>query len=204
MSEKDVAEARRSMSKANFEQEYMANFNVYEGQIFTVEEKDVVDEFFWHEGCESLAGLDPGWRDPTAFITIVYSQRDDCFYIVDEYLETNLSTEVHASYIRENIMKWGIELIFIDSAAAQTAADLAYTYDIPTRKANKDVLAGIATVQVLLLQNRLKICSHCTKTLAAFDQYQWDERETLTKEKPLHENSHIPDAVRYALHTYTL
>lgn len=204
MSEKDVAEARRSMSKANFEQEYMANFNVYEGQIFTVEDKDIIDEFIWHDGCESLAGLDPGWRDPTAFITIVYSQRDDCFYIVDEYLETNLSTEVHASYIKENIMKWGIELIFIDSAAAQTAADLAYTYDIPTRKANKDVLAGIATVQVLLLQNRLKICSHCTKTLAAFDQYQWDDRETLTKEKPLHENSHIPDAVRYALHTYTL
>ena len=34
-SEKDIEEARRSMSKAEFEQEYMANFGVFEGQIYS-------------------------------------------------------------------------------------------------------------------------------------------------------------------------
>lgn len=204
MSPKDVEEARRSMSKAEFEQEYMANFNSYEGQIFEVKEDNVVDEFEIHDYCEVFAGLDPGYRDPTAFVVIVYSPRDDCFYIVDEYINSERTTAQHVEYLKELISKWNIELIFIDSAAAQFAADLAYTYDIATTNSKKDKLPGIATVQTLLQQGKLKVVRSCTETLAAFDQYQWDLRETLTREKPVHTFSHIPDAVRYALHTFTL
>lgn len=204
MLESDVAEARRSMSKAKFEQEYMASFLVYEGQIFVVQEDLLVDEFEYDDGDEYFAGLDPGFRDPTAFIVLCYKAKEDCFYIVDEYQENEKTTAQHAETFKELISKWNIDSIFIDAAAAQTASDLAYIHDIATIQAKKDVLAGIATVQTLLGQGRLKIVRHCTQTLAAFDQYQWDERETLTKEKPLHDNSHIPDAVRYALHTFTL
>lgn len=204
MSESDVAEARRSMSKAAFEQEYLTNFGVYEGQIFKGAEFTTIDEFEPHDGCEYIAGLDPGYKDPTAFIVICYSSRDDCFYIVDEYLESEAVTSKHAEVIKEFINKWGIELIFIDSAAAQFAADLAYIHDIATTKGKKDTLAGIAVIQTLIEQGKFKILSHCTKTLEAFDQYRWDDRETLTKEKPIHTHSHIPDAIRYAIHTYTI
>lgn len=204
MSVKDVEEAKRTMSKAEFEQEYMANFNSYEGQIFEVTSDNIVDNFELHDYCEIFAGLDPGYRDPTAFVVIVYSPRDECFYIVDEYINAERTTAEHVVYLKELIDKWHVELIFIDSAAAQFAADLAYTYDIATTKSKKDKLPGIATVQALLQQGKLKIVSNCTETLAAFDQYQWDLRETLTREKPVHTFSHLPDAVRYALHTFTL
>lgn len=204
MSVKDVEEARRSMSKAEFEQEYMASFNSYEGQIFEVAENNIVDSFEIHDYCEVFAGLDPGYRDPTAFVVIVYSPRDGCFYIVDEYINSERTTAEHVEYLKEMIDKWKIDLIFIDSAAAQFAADLAYTYDIATTNSKKDKLPGIATVQTLLQQGKLKILRDCKETLAAFDQYQWDLRETLTREKPVHTFSHIPDAVRYALHTFTL
>lgn len=204
MTEADVAEARRSMSKAEFEQEYMASFNTYEGQIFEVTEDLIIDEFEHHDGCEYLAGLDPGFRDPTAFVVIGYSPRDDCFYILEDYLESEKTTDIHAIAFHVLIEKYGIDPVFIDSAAAQTAMDLAYIHNIATINAKKDVLAGIATVQTLLNQKRLKIMRSCSHVLAAFDQYQWDLRETLTKEKPSHKHSHIPDAVRYALHTYTL
>ena len=203
MLESDVAEARKAMSKAEFEQEYMASFNTFEGQIFEVLGENVIDEFELHDGCEFFAGLDPGYRDPTAFIVLCFSEREDCFYIVDEYLEAERKTPEHANALSEMIEKWGIDAIFIDPAAAQFASDLAYVYNIPTIKGKKDVLAGIAYVQSLLQQGRLKISRNCTKTLAAFDQYQWDQRETLTKEKPGHKDSHIPDAIRYALHTFT-
>ncbi len=204
MTEADVAEARKSMSKAHFEQEYLANFNTYEGQIFEVKEENIIDEFEWHDGCEAFAGLDPGYKDPTAFVPIVYSERDDCFYIIDEYLESERTTLQHVAVFQEMIDKYSIESIFIDSAAAQFAGDLAYIHDIATIKGKKDTLAGIAIIQTLLGQRRLKILRSCTKTLAAFDQYQWDQRETLTREKPLHKDSHIPDAVRYAIHTFTI
>lgn len=203
MSPSDVEEARRSMSKAEFEQEYMANFSVFEGQIFSVTE-DAIAEYEASDGDEALAGLDPGYKDPTAFIVIIYKPTEDCFYIVDEYLESEEKTPAHAARFKELIEKWKIDPIFIDAAAAQFAGDLAYVYDIPTIKAKKDVLPGIAYVQALLETGRLKISPHCSHTLSAFDQYQWDQRETLTREKPEHKHSHIPDAVRYALYTFTI
>lgn len=203
MSVSDVEEAKRSMSRAEFEQEYMANFSVYEGQIFEVK-PEYIQEYEPYDSDEALAGLDPGYKDPTAFIVIIYRPVEDIFHIVDEYLESEEKTPAHAARFKELIDRWKIDPIFIDSAAAQFAADLAYVYDIPTIKAKKEVLPGIAYVQSLLETGRLLISPNCKETLAAFDQYQWDQRETLTKEKPEHKYSHIPDAVRYCLYSITI
>ena len=203
MLESDVAEARSSMTKAEFEQEYMASFNVFEGQIFSFK-KDLVMEWDNPPGCEFIGGLDPGYRDPTSFLVIAWNPVTDVFHVVDEYLESEAVTATHARVFQELITRWGIGDIFIDSAAAQFASDLAYTYDITTLKAKKDVLPGIAFVQTLVEQDRLRVSPHCVKTIAMFDQYQWDKKETLTRERPLHNiHSHIADALRYALYTWT-
>jgi Terminase large subunit, T4likevirus-type, N-terminal/Terminase RNaseH-like domain len=205
----DIEEARATMTKAKFEQEYMASFLTYEGQIFAVEDHNIED-YIRTDGDEPIAGLDVGYRHPTAFIVIIYNQQKDYFHIVDEYLEAERNTKEHVegkdgeAGFNKLIEKWNIETIFIDSAAAQFASDLAYIYNIATIKAKKDVLPGIAYVQTLLETGRLKISSHCTETLRAFDQYQWDTKEGLQKEKPVHTYSHIPDAVRYALYSYSI
>lgn len=204
MSAADVAEAKRTMSKAEFEQEYCASFTQFEGQIFTFREEDIVD-YEPGDGHEAFAGLDPGYRDPTAFVVLVYNPQDDCFHVVDEYLKSEATTDKHATAFQELISKWGVDAIFIDSAAPQFASDLAYLYDIPSIKAKKDVLPGIAYVQAIIEQGRLRVAPHCQHTLDMLSQYRWDTKETLTKEKPLHDQySHMADALRYALYTYTL
>jgi phage terminase large subunit len=204
MSEKDVAEARKVMSKAEFEQEYMASFSVFEGQIYDFDEKYIC-EYVHRDFDEVIGGIDPGYKDPTAFVVIVYSGIDDTYHIVDEYLANGVTTAEHASRINELVGKWGIETIFIDSAAAQFAADLAYTYDIATIKAKKSVLDGIALVQTLIDSGRVRVAPHCTNVLYALDQYRWDTRETLVAEKPEHgPASHMADAFRYALYSFTL
>ena len=204
MAESDVQEARRSMSRAEFEQEYLASFTVFEGQIYSLSESDVVEPPPDLRG-EAIAGCDPGYRDYTAFCVIVYDESTDCFWIVDEYLENEATTQQHAERFLELITKWGVETVFIDSAAAQFASDLAYIYDVATTKAKKDVLPGIAYVQTLVAQGRLKVAPHCTHCLAVFDQYRWDTKEGLTRERPKHDDySHMADAIRYALYTYTL
>lgn len=204
MAESDVQEARRSMSRAEFEQEYLASFTVFEGQIYSLAATDVCEPPPDLLG-EAIAGCDPGYRDDTAFCVIVYDQAQDEFWIVDEYLKSEATTAQHAVAFQELITKWGIESIFVDSAAAQFASDLAYIYDIATTRAKKDVLPGIAYVQTLVSQNRLKVAPHCTHSLAVFDQYRWDTKEGLQRERPKHDKySHMADAIRYALYTYTL
>lgn len=204
MAESDVQEARRSMSRAEFEQEYLASFTVFEGQIYSLAESDVVAPPPDLRG-EAIAGCDPGYRDPTAFCVIVYDQTTDWFWIVDEYLANEATTAQHAVAFQELMTKWGVETVFIDSAGAQFASDLAYVYDIASTKAKKDVLPGIAYVQTLVAQGRLKVAPHCTHSLAVFDQYRWDTKEGLQRERPKHDDySHMADAIRYALYTYTL
>jgi hypothetical protein len=192
------------MTTAEFEQEYMASFNTYEGQIYQISEEHIIDEL--PEGkYEYFGGLDPGYKDPTAFVVIAFNVETEVFYIVDDYKESGAVTSKHAEAIQKLVDKYQIETIFIDSAAAQFAADLAYIYDLATTKAKKDILPGITYVQNLVQKDRIKILRHCTHVLDSFDQYQWDPNENLIKEKAVHNDaSHIADAIRYALYTFTV
>lgn len=204
MKEEDVEEAKRSMSKAEYSQEYMASFNSFEGQIYAFND-ECIKEFEHSDGCEYFAGLDPGYRDPTAFIVITYDPKSDKFHVIDEYQTAEAVTSAHAKVIGEMVEKYGIDPIFIDAAAAQFASDLAFQYNIATIKAKKQVLEGIAFVQTIIEQDRLLVSPHCTITLAMLDQYAWDQRETITTEKPKHDiHSHMADSLRYALYTLTI
>jgi len=200
MMEADVEEAKRSMSKAEFEQEYLASFTTFAGQVFDFSRENVVD-YLPKDGVEFIAGLDVGYKHPTALCIIAYYEEDgvDYYHIVDEYMDT-ATTDVHASAIKNLIEKWGVETVFIDSAAAQFGADLTFTYDISTTKAKKDKLAGIGFLQAVVETDRLKVSEHCENTLAALDQYRWDDNAV--KENTLHDYSDMMDAIRYGIYTF--
>ena len=206
MTDKDVQEAKLSMTRSEFEQEYLASFTVFAGQIYEFDSSKFVTDFdrATTKRVEVIGGLDPGYRDPTAFVVVAYYEEDDIFHVVDEYQASEVTTAEHAQAITDLSVLWGIETIFIDSAAAQFAGDLAYTYNIATIKAKKQVLEGIAHLQTIISQGRLLVAPHCTNTLLMLDQYQWDTSNTLQRERPVHDHtSHIADALRYALYSYT-
>lgn len=204
MKESDVVEAKRSMSKAEFEQEYMASFTTFEGQIYEFDQTCVCD-FQHSDGVQYIGGLDPGYKDPTAFVVVAYDPKLDIFHVVDEYLQAETTTAEHAQNIGELVSRWGVDPVFIDSAGAQFASDLAYLYDLATIKAKKQVLEGIAYLQTIIQQNRLRVSPHCTHTLEMLDQYQWKKDTQSGVERPEHgTTSHIADALRYAIYTFTI
>lgn len=238
MTENDVAEARKTMSKALFEQEYEASFNNYEGQIWNLTEDCIVEpdemrEFrvvddeghpILDENDEVLvetrlvhpymggnnrhkldivAGLDLGFRDPTAMVVIGYEYSTNTFYVLDEYFDNERTTSGHASEIGQLVKRWDIDYIYIDAAAQQTKFDLAKDYDIATINANKSVNDGIGFVASLVDNKRIIVPSHCREVLRAFDAYKWDPNPNLVKEKPKHDiASHMADALRYALYSF--
>ena len=136
MSEFDIAEARKSMSEAEFRQEYEADFNTYEGQIWNFNHETCVanNEALDTSNMDVFAGLDVGYRDPTAFCVIGYDWDEEQYYLLDEYLDAEKTTEQHAAEIQNLVSKWDIDFIFIDSAAQQTRYDFALQYDISTSK----------------------------------------------------------------------
>ena len=205
MSELDISEAKKSMSDAEFRQEYEADFNTYEGQIwnFNHEECVVNNESLETKSMDVFAGLDVGYRDPTAFCVIAYDWDEEKYYILDEYLDAEKTTEQHAEAIQRMITKWDIDYIYIDSAAQQTRFDFAQNYDISTINAKKSILDGIGHVAGVVDNDKLLVDQRCSEVLSCLDQYQWDPNPNLAKEKPKHNRaSHMADALRYGLYSF--
>jgi len=205
MSESDIREARKSMSDAEFRQEYEADFNTYEGQIWNFDHEQCVsnNEELDTSKMDVFAGLDVGYRDPTAFCVIAYDWDEEKYYVLDEYLDAERTTEQHAAKIKEMIDRYDIDYIYIDSAAQQTRFDFAQNYDISTINAKKSVLDGISHVAGIVDNDKLMVDQRASEVLSCLDQYQWDPNPNLLKEKPKHNRaSHMADALRYALYSF--
>ena len=205
MSAADIEEARKSMSEAEFRQEYEADFNTYEGQVWNFDYEACTGAFkeMQVHKMDIFAGLDVGYRDPTAFCVIGYDWDEERYYILDEYMDAEQTTEQHAKEIQAMIDRWDIDYIYIDSAAQQTRFDFAQNYDISTINAKKSILDGIAHVEGIVDNNKLLVDQECIECLASLDQYQWDPNPNLLKEKPKHNRAcHMADALRYALYSF--
>jgi hypothetical protein len=196
----DIEEARATMANGKFEQEYLASFSSFEGQIYKFD----TDKFSYvledTSAFEFFMGIDIGFKDATAMIVLGYN--GEVFYAVDEYQESQKTTNEYALACKELESKYDVQMIFIDSAAAQTRHDWAMNFDISTINATKSVLDGVAYVQMTIEQEKLIVNPKCKNLLATLDQYRWSDKESVT-EKPVHDKfSHMADALRYALYTF--
>ena len=152
---------------------------------------------------EIIGGLDVGLRDPTAFCVLGYDWDQEKFFLLDEYMDNEKTTDKHAEEIRKMIDKWDIDMIFIDSAAQQTRFDFAQNYDISTINAKKSVNDGIGHVAAVIDNDNLIVDMKCMHSLYMLDSYQWDPNPNLIKEKPKHNDAcHMGDAVRYAIYSF--
>lgn len=198
----DIEEAKRTMSRAKFAQEYEASFTSFEGQIFKFDSSKNSGDFGLTDNMDVIMGVDIGYKDPTCAIVFGYNYDDESFYALDEYYDSEKTTDIYAAGIKLLEEQYNVQAIYIDSAAAQTRADFAYNHDLSTIAANKSVLDGIAYLQMLVEQGRLFVDNKCKHLLETLDQYRWDDA-ALMKERPVHdEYSHAADAFRYACYSF--
>lgn len=201
LQEKDVEEAKRSSSRALFAQEYECEWTTTESQIYEYldEEKHLIDTNNMQFE-EVISGLDVGFRDANAFITLGY--RDNKYYVIDEYISSEVTTSQLAAEISAREEEFDIDTIYIDSAAAQTKADFAYEYDVFCTNAIKSVLDGITFLQSLIEHDRLYFdIDNGRATFHSMSAYMWNPKTE--QPKPIHDkHSHPCDAIRYAVYTH--
>lgn len=201
LSEKDVMEAKRAMTRALFAQEYECEWTTTEAQIyeFLKEEKHVSD-YQTKKFVEVIAGLDVGYRDENVFVVLGYD--GESYYLVDEYISKESTTSELAAVIQEKIDEWRIDTIYIDSAAQQVKADFAYDYDIYCENAIKSVNDGINFIQTLIEQDNLHFDTEGGQhSFHAMSSYKWNTATDIPK--PVHDwSSHPCDAIRYAVYTH--
>ena len=210
--EDDIRDARESMSRAEFRQEYLADFLSFSGRIWDLDTEICVQDLTEMKADEDrmrrmdiIAGIDIGFKDPTAFVVIGYEEATQKYYVLDEFLDNKMLTSEQAAEVTRLEEIYGLDIIYIDSAAAQTRFDWANEYDISTSKSKKSKLDGIAFVASIIDNNNLIIDESCVETQKTCDQYRWDDRPNLVKERPMHNGvQHMADAIRYALYSYVV
>lgn len=197
----DILEAKKSMSTAEFKQEYEADFVVRQGLVYNVDSTMVISSLPSElDIIDIVIGYDHGYRDPSAACVVVFTST--CVYIVDEYLEAGRDTAYHAAKLAALVDNHDVGMVFVDSAAAQFRADLASIYEITNAPAKKDRLAGISAIEALIDNNKIKVLDSCVHTIKMFNNYTWKDNTNLIKETPNHdEYSHMADAVRYAIYS---
>ncbi len=108
---------------------------------------------------------------------------------------------------RTSVGRWegGIQPreIVIDPSASSMIAQFKADRWPPVRPADNEVLAGIQTVSNRLSQGKLKIHrTKCPQLVREMGVYSWDPRSAKTgQDKPLKQEDHGPDALRYHEHT---
>jgi phage terminase large subunit len=201
LSEKDIAEAKKTMTRALFLQEYECEWTTTESQIYDhLDEEKHKGDYQAKKFVEVIAGLDVGYRDENVFVVIGFD--GERYYLLDEYISKESTTSELASVIQEKIEEWRIDNIYIDSAAQQVKADFAYDYDIFATNAIKSVNDGITFIQALIEHDKLFFDRDGgAHTFHAMSSYKWNQTTDIPK--PVHDwASHPSDAVRYAIYTH--
>jgi len=202
----EINTAKKELPKDQFDQEYMADFRKTQGLVYkefdrerhvlSLNETIALKDMEWKE---VLCGVDFGYKNPAAVITIKVD-RDDNFYVTDEWYKKR---QVNKNIINET-KRMAPNMVYPDSAEPDRIKEFQ-DEGLYTMEVNKDIEYGVDCVQKLLKQNKVKIAAHCQNVIFEFETYRYRDKKpgVDVSEKPVKENDHAMDAIRYVLVTHT-
>lgn len=91
-----------------------------------------------------------------------------------------------------------VAAVVVDPSAASFIAELRRR-GVNVRKADNAVLDGIRLTASLISGGKIKINGCCVNAIREFGLYAWDEKAA--EDKPLKENDHVMDGIRYFCYT---
>ncbi len=195
----EIDKAKMELSPDRFAQEYMADFKKTEGLVYKEfeREKHVFTQI--PDGTrivERIAGTDFGFTNPCA-IPDIYVDSSDCWWVMDEFYETGRTDKQVAEYAAAK----NFDMLYPDpeAPAAITEMRRAGVNVRDVVKGNDSIKNGIDAVKDRLRANKLKINASCKNTITEFETYSYPDRKPghNEEEKPIDENNHMMDAIRY-------
>lgn len=200
----EVDKAKKELTEDRFAQEYMADFRKVEGLVYKEFDrgKHLFDEPGW-EGedfvcVKTFGGVDFGFTNPAAIYTIK-KDKDSNYWITDELYKSGMTDAQIADYV--SALKWNE--CYPDPESASGIEELKRR-KVNVREVikNKDSIRfGINSVRELFKSNRLFIHESCDNLIWELETYAYPEKRAdhNEEEKPVKENDHAVDAIRYAL-----
>lgn len=197
----EIERIKREITEDRFAQEYLADFRKLEGLVYKEFRRDVhvhTDEQPRHI-TKRMAGIDFGFTNPTAVITIE-KDFDGSYWITNEWYKPG-KTDIQ---IAEYVKALNLEEVYPDPESPSAIEELnkAGVYCKEVVKNKDSIKNGISKIRSLFLRNKIHIHSSCVNLIWELENYRYpDKRDNRNEEEnPIKENDHALDALRYAIY----
>lgn len=204
-----VKERYRSMYSGVFYQRYiLGKWAVAEGLIYDMfdKAKHIINEAKGALVSEYYVSCDYGTQNATVFL-LWHKTAKGTWICEKEYYysgrdEHKQKTDSeYADDLDEFLNGITIEAVILDPSAASFKAELKKR-GYRVKKAKNDVENGIRFVGTCLIRNLICFTDSCEYAQKEFAGYVWDSKASERGEdKPVKENDHVMDAVRYFCYT---
>lgn len=195
----EVDKAKLELTEDRFAQEYLADFRKTQGLVY--KEFDRSKHLFTIEPAivtKTFGGVDFGFTNPAAVYTI-QKDYDSRYFITEEWYKTGQTDAQIADYVAA--LKWNE--CYPDPESASGIEELKRRgVNVRDVIKNKDsVRNGINAVRELFKSNRLFVHKDCVNLIWELETYSYPDKKAdhNEEEKPIKENDHALDAIRYAL-----
>jgi len=152
--------------------------------------------------------VDYGTGNPTVFLLLEIEK--DKVHIADEYYYSGREAGVQKTdsqfgdemeqFFKKNELPKNTDVV-VDPSAASFITELRQKgYNV--HNGYNVVIDGIRNVSMKISKNELSVDPKCEETIKEFHTYSWDEKaQNRGEDKPLKENDHCMDALRYGIMT---
>jgi len=197
---KDYIKSMRESYDDDYARRYLeGEWGSFEGQVykdFSMERH--VGNYRENKYKYYIAGYDDGFRNPACFLTMGVDS-DKNVFIIDEYYETEKTTDQIVAYAEAMNHIYKFQKIYADPSAVHWI-ETAKHKKLRVEKADNDLDSGIAKCKAFFANDIIHIDKRCQNLVKEVESYQYnfDRLSSNLTEKPIKKNDHAVDAMRYA------
>jgi len=193
----EIEALRGQLTEDRFAQEIMADYRKSEGLVYKEfdRNKHIFDLEKPVSVIEKLVGIDWGYTNPAAIITVIRDY-DDTYWVMDEWYQRGKTTKEIVEYagsLKANAY-------YPDPAEPDRIEELRKA-KLNVREVNKDVVSGIDAVRNLFKNGKIKIHKSCQNLIWELETYSYKDKKTNQNEpeEPIKEGDHLLDSLRYII-----
>lgn len=157
-----------------------------------------------------ICGIDYGTANPCVFSLVGYSSKGfpnrwlekEYYYDSRKTLRQKTDTE-YAEDLKRFLSGYNVRAIYLDPSALSFKTELYRQGFSGVFEAENDVLDGIRYHSICLSNGTYKVLASCKNAISEYATYRWDAKAAEKGvERPIKENDHAMDAIRYALYSH--
>lgn len=201
LSQKTLERYQTMFSGVFYDRYVRGKWCVAEGLVYDFGEEQITDDI--PQGGEYYISVDYGTLNP--FSAGLWCIDGDKAVRIAEYYYSGRDSKVqktdedYCDAIIELAGNKPVRHVIVDPSAASFITALRRRGNFSVREAKNDVLDGIRLTYRMLKNGQIKIHKNCKDAIREFGLYRWDEKSTT--DKPIKENDHAMDDIRYFANT---